>query len=542
MSEKVGITLLEAGPYISFANCGLPYYIGGEIERREQLFVTSAEQFGSRFDVDVRTGCQAVLVDRNNQKVLYKRGDRTHQVDYDRLILATGTHPVLPDIPGLESENIFTLRTVPDTDRISNFLKNRLNYGHLHVLVIGGGYIGLEAAEQLLRFDIELTIVEMADQLMLSLDPEIAIPIQSAIHDSGAEVILSDGLTEVIHSGNQTIARLTSGREIEFDIGLLCIGVRPAVELAKESGIELGQTGAIRVDQYQRTSDPLIFAAGDNSETHHLVLNRPVNIPLAGPANKSGRIAGANAALDLEGYPEKDSRMLRFRGVLGTAVVRVSGLLAAVTGVNEKSALEENIDYDVIYMSGNSHANYYPGASPILMKILFNKIDGKILGAQAVGGEGVDKRIDVLATAIMGGMSIEDLEHLDLTYAPPVGSAKDIPIMAGFAGSNYRRGLMPAVTPNEFLLELNNGSSSFVLDVRTVEEFESGHIPGAINIPIDKLRERLGSIPQDRKIYLYCHSGYRSYLATRILLNLGWSEVFNVQGGINLISQVKQSN
>jgi len=540
MSEDVEIVLIEAGPYISFANCGLPYYVGGEIEDREKLFVTNAEDFSRRFNLKILTNALVTVVDRSQQLLRYTQDKEEKTIYYDRLILATGTHGIYPAIPGLEQDNIYTLRTVPDVDEISSFLKEHLNREDLKALIIGGGYIGLEAAEQLLRFDMSVTVIELADQLMTPMDPEMAIPIHTALEDAGARVVLEDGLSRITKQSDGTVGFTQSGKEIPFDLAILCAGVRPATDLAETSGLQIGTTGAIQVDKYQRTSDPKIFAAGDNSETLHLVTGQPVNIPLAGPANKAGRVAGDNAARDLKGFEISNQDRLTFRGVLGTAVVRVCGKLAAVTGLTEKSALAEEIPHNVTYMGGNNHAGYYPGAEPMLLKILSHRDNGRLLGAQSVGGLGVDKRIDVMATAIMAGMTIEDLEHLDLTYAPPVGSAKDIPIMAGFAGSNSRRGVMPQVTPTEFFKELSK--NDFILDVRSTEEYADGHLKGAINIPVDDLRDRLSEVPQDKKIFLYCRRGYRSYVATRILINHGWKDVLNVQGGFNLITQVISVN
>lgn len=541
MNEDVDITILESGPYISFANCGLPYYVGGEIEERDKLFVTSAEDFSRRYRVEILTEATATEVDRQKQMVHYTKNGVEKTVQYDRLILATGTNSIHPNIPGLrDHQNIFTLRTVPDVDQIRSFLKTRLNQEGVKALIIGGGYIGLEAAEQLLRFDIEVTLIEIAEQLMTPMDPEMSLPIERALRESGARIILGDGLKEIIRKNGMTYGITDSGHEIEFDIALLCVGVRPAVELAIKCGLSIGSSGAIQVDKHQRTSDSKIFAAGDNSETMHLVTKKPVNIPLAGPANKAGRVAGDNAARDLLNSSSKYDGRLESRGVLGTAVVRVCDQLAAVTGITEKTALAEEIPYEVTYMSGNSHASYYPGSEPILLKIL-TAPTGVLLGAQGVGGTGVDKRIDVLATAIMAGMKIEDLEHLDLTYAPPVGSAKDIPIMAGFAGSNSRRGVMPQITPTAFFKELQTAEDYFILDVRTFEEFSEGHLEAAVNIPVDDLRERLSEIPRGPKVFVYCRGGYRSYLATRILLNHGWQDVRNIQGGFTLISQVVES-
>jgi NADPH-dependent 2,4-dienoyl-CoA reductase/sulfur reductase-like enzyme/rhodanese-related sulfurtransferase len=548
-SEDVEIVLVEAGPYMSFANCGLPYYIGGEIAQRDKLFVVTAEGFGGRFAVDVRRNTTVSGVDAQRKTVtLCPAGGSSEELSYDRLILATGTVAVRPPIPGLDRDDIFTVRTVPDVDAIVS----RLAAGgftreaaaevdgrpHMRALVIGGGYIGLETAEQLMRRGLKVTVVEMADQVMLALDREMSFPIVEALEHDGAEVILSDAVTEIADRNGQGLARTKAGREIPFDIGVLSVGVRANVDLARGAGLKLGKTGAIQVDRYQRTSDPSIYAAGDNSETHHLVLNRAVNIPLAGPANKAGRAAGANAALDLTGVGDSDPRRLELSGVLGTAVVRVCGRVAGVTGLTEAQANREGIKHQVVYMPGVSHASYYPGAKEMLLKVLYAPPTGKLVGAQGIGGEGVDKRIDVLATAITGGLTIEDVAQLDLCYAPPFGSAKDASVLAGFAGSNIRRQVMPVVTPDALLDEVSGQDAPLVLDVRTRREYEDAHLDVAIHLPVDELRDRLDEIPRDRRIAIYCAGGYRSYVAQQLLRNRGYTDVRNILGGYDLLSRV----
>jgi NADPH-dependent 2,4-dienoyl-CoA reductase/sulfur reductase-like enzyme/rhodanese-related sulfurtransferase len=545
VTEDIEIVLVEAGPYISFANCGLPYYVGGEIARRESLFVTTEAEFGRRFRVDVRTGTRAVDLFPEERRIeLSDSSGGVEVLEYDRLILATGTEPLEPPIPGLRRENVFTVRTVPDVDRIRAFLGpsgTAAGTPARRAVVMGGGYIGLETAEQLLGLGLEVTLVEMAPQLMPGLDAEMAFPIRRALENAGATVVTGDGVIELTERGSVATVVTESGRGIPFDVGIQAFGVRPNVELARRAALPLGGTGAAIVDEYQRTGRPEIYAAGDNCETFHRVLRQPVNIPLAGPANKMGRIAGNNAALDLLGAAEDDPRRLRFRGVLGTSVVRVCGRYAAVTGITERQAKLRRIAYEVTYMVGASHAGYYPGAESIILKILHHPRTGMLLGGQAVGGEGVDKRIDVIATAILGGLTVEDLEQLDLCYAPPVGSAKDVPIMLGFAGANMRRQQMPALTPAQFLEELAGSRPPLVLDVRTQREFDEGHLEGALNLPVDELRGRLDELPTDRPIAVHCHSGYRSYVAQRILLNRGWRDVKNVQGGYLLIDLVREA-
>jgi len=559
-SEDVQITLIEAGPYVSFANCGLPYYVGGEIADRDDLFVVSPEMLARRFRVDVRLNTTATAIDRKRKTVALRTADGTSEdLAYDRLILATGAVPFRPPIKGLDRPNVLEARTIPNADAITALLARLAPAGTSgqaaeggssasagpRALVIGGGYIGLEMAEQLLRRGLKVALVEMAGQLMpAALDAEMAVPLAESLQAAGCPVILGEAVAEITERGGQTVAVTASGRELPFDLGICALGVRPNVELAKAAGLSLGATGAIRVDSLQRTSDASIYAAGDNSETIHLVLGRPVSIALAGSANKAGRAAGANAAMDLAGATQDDPRRLRLRGVLGTAIVRAGRCVAGVTGLTEAQARREGLGFKVTYMSGASHAGYYPGAERLLVKVLYNPATGKLLGAQVAGGDGVDKRIDVLATAIVGQLGVEDLEQLDLCYAPPFGSAKDVVVVAGFAAANQRRGTMPAITPGELLDLLEGGPAGerpVVLDVRTQREWDAGHLEGAIHIPVDDLRDRLSEVPKGKPIAVHCAGGYRSYLAQQILMHNRWSNVRNVLGGFSLIQQVRKT-
>ena len=550
-SEEIKIVLIEAGPYISFANCGLPYYVGGEIPHRESLFAVKPELFAKRFDIELWVNTRVTSVDPLQRTVSLQRSDgAAEELSYDRLILATGTTAIVPPIKGIHRDNIFTVRTVPDVDAICAHLQSLAPVGReaheakaeapLRAVVIGGGYIGLETAEQLLKRGLKVTVVELADQLMLALDKEIADPLREALVKAGCKIILSEAVSEVAERDGQSLMITQAGRELPFEIGILAAGVRPNVELAKSAGLTLGRTGAIQVDSRQRTSEPTIYAAGDNSETRHMVLDRPVNIPLAGPANKAGRVAGANAALDLAGAAEDEPRRLVLRGVLGTAVVRVGEANAAVTGLTEAHAKAEGVDYRVVYMPGVNHAGYYPGAENMLLKILHDPGDGRLLGAQAVGGAGVDKRIDVLATAIAGRMTVEDLEHLDLCYAPPFGTAKDIVVLGGFAAANARRGEMPFVTPAELLDELAGDDPPMVIDVRTPKEYAAGHLLEAVNIPVDEIRARIKDVPTDRPVVVHCGAGYRSYVTQRVLMNNGYDNVRNILGGYGLIERFRR--
>ena len=548
--EQAEIVLLEAGPHVSFATCGLPYYVGGEIANRDDLFVVTPGTFRRRLNIDLRLSAKAVSVSPSERTVTVAgKSGRGKPLTYDRLILATGAVPIAPPIEGLEGPNVFTCRNVGDADAILERI------GQLtadpspaegqtpgRALIIGGGYVGLECAEQLLRRGFGVTVAELMDQLMGPLDPEMALPIQLALEQAGAEVILNDGVARIERDadGRATGAVLQGGRRVGFDLAVVALGVRPNVSLAEAAGLKLGPTGAVAVDARQRTSDPAIYAAGDNCESVFLPTGRPANIALAGPANKQGRVAGANAALDLAGADEDDPLRLSYAGTLGTAVVRVRETVAAMTGLSEKLARSEGIDAAITYAPGASHAGYYPGAEKMLIKLIYAPVSGRLLGAQVVGGDGVDKRIDVLATAIGGGMSVEDLEQLDLGYSPPLGSSRDVVIQAGSVASNARRGIAPGIGPAELLDELAGETPPLVLDVRSRGEYDGGHLPDTLHIPIEELRRRIAEVPADRPVVVHCSQGYRSYLAQQVLRHHGRGNVRNLLGGFSLLAQVSK--
>lgn len=550
-NEQAEIVVLESGPYMSYANCGLPYYLGGEIASRDALFVANPTRFHEYFRVDVRLNTKALSISANERKVAFIGADGvTGTLAYDRLVLATGTVPIVPPISGLDGANVHYCRTVPDVDaimeRLSHLLPREMEGGHFlnvkdagfQALIIGGGYIGLECAEQFMRRGFRTTVVEAQDQLMGPLDQEIAHPVQLELQDAGAIVVLNDSVASIEPMGNRSTAVLKSGRKVTFDIAVVGTGVRPNVQLAKSADLSLGETGAISVNAWQRTSDPAIFAAGDNCEAVFLPTGKPVNIPLAGPANKQGRIAGQNAALDLLGAEPDDARRLAMRGVLGTAIVRVGKVVAGGTGLTGKMAKRAGIDVNSAYVIGPNHAGYYPDAKLMLLKLLYAPDSGLLLGAQAVGQDGVDKRLDVLATAIQGEMTVEDLEQLDLCYAPPFGSAKDVAVMAGFVAANAWRGTSPGASPLTVFAEVSGERPPFLVDVRTRREFEEGCLEAAVNIPLDEFRDRLVEIPTDRPVVLQCGTGYRSYVAQQILLNNGWTDVRNLYGGYGLSKRI----
>ncbi len=539
-SEEVEIVLLEAGPYMSFANCGLPYYVGGEIDSRAKLFVVQAEEFARRFNVDVRLGVRAESVCPAEHEVTVSTADGgTETLSFSRLILATGTTPIRPPIEGIDRPDVFYCRTVPDVDAIVDRLAAVPSVRPGRAMIIGGGYIGLECAEQLLRRGLRVTVVELLDQLMGPLDPEMARPVQATLTAAGAEVILSDGVAKISQAGDGdgAVAVTQAGREIPFDLAIVGAGVRPNVALAESAGLALGVTGAIIVDERQQTSEPAIYAAGDNCEATFLPTGSAVNVPLAGPANRMGRVAGTNAALDLHDATDDDVRRLRFGGVLGTAIVGVCGTVAGGTGLAEKAAAAAGVDVATAYLPGSSHAGYYPGAEKMLVKVVYDPADGRILGGQAVGGDGVDKRLDVLAAAIYARQTVADLEQLDLCYAPPFGSAKDVANLAGYAAANAVRGTSPGLSPAALLAELDGETPPLVIDVRLPAEHVAGHMDGSVNIPVDDLRDRLDEVPADRPVVVHCAVGYRSYVAQQILLNRGWTDVRNLYGGYGLLAQ-----
>lgn len=545
-NEHAEIVLVEAGPYMSFANCGLPYFVGGEIAERESLFVADPDTFRARFRVDLRVQTRCTAVDRGGRTVTLEGPDGVDELGWDRLVLATGTLPFIPPMEGIDGPAMFTCRTVPGVDRIMERVQQLLpreregaqhfavRSSGLRALVIGAGYIGLECAEQLMRRGFAVTVVELLDQLMGPLDPEMTWPVQAALEAAGAEVRLGEAVTSIRPQGDRFVAELRSGRQVVFDVGIVGAGVRPNVELAAAAGLELGPSGAIAVDAWQRTSDPVIYAAGDNSESIYHPLGTVRNVPLAGPANKQGRAAGANAALDLADAGEDHPHRLQAGPVQGTGIVRVCGAVAGGTGLTAKMAASAELDVHEAYVWGSSHAGYYPGAERMLVKLLYRPESGRLLGAQVVGGDGVDKRLDVLATAIYAGLTVEDLARLDLAYAPPFGSAKDLTVMGGFVASNARSGVSPAITPAQLKRALAGDAPPLVVDVRSEREHAEGHVDGAINIPLEQLRDRLYEVPADRPVVVHCGVGYRSYVALRILAGHGRSNVRNLLGGWSL--------
>lgn len=531
INEECEIILFERGEHISFANCGLPYYIGGVIEEKERLLVQTPAAMQQRFNIDVRVFNEVININPEKKVVeIYDiKADRKYTETYDKLVLSPGAMPIKPNLPGIDKENIFVLRNIPDTFAIKEFIERKKPK---RAVVVGGGFIGLEIAENLHEKGVNVTIVELANQVIAPIDYEMAALVHSHLKDKGIEFYLQDGLKAVHHYEHYSVAELTSGEKIITDLIVLGIGVRPEVELAQKGGLELGARGGIKVDKYLRTSNPDIYAIGDAIEVLDYINGQPTLVPLAGPANKQGRIVANN----IWGLNEE------YEGTQGTAVLKVFDLTVATTGNNEKSLKKLGIPYEKSFTHSASHAGYYPGAMPISIKLLFSPEDGKILGAQAVGYDGVDKRVDVLATALRAGMTVYDLQKLELAYAPPYSSAKDPVNMAGYVAANILKNDCTLIHWDE--IDKLDGKNSVLIDVRTKEEFDLGSIKGAINIPLDQLRNKLSEIPRNKEVIIYCQVGLRGYLAYRILVQKGYKNVKNLSGGYNTYYPAvqKQSN
>ncbi|KAB2112672.1 FAD-dependent oxidoreductase [Vibrio alginolyticus] len=536
LSEDAEIIMFERGPFVSFANCGLPYHIGGDIQERSKLLLQTPESFLARFNVDVRVMNEVVSINRQDKTVTVNNllDGSEYQESYDFLLLSPGAGPVVPPIPGIDNPLTHSLRNIPDMDRIIKTIEtNKVE----HATVVGGGFIGLEMMEAFHQLGIKTTLVEMADQVMTPVDREMAGFAHAEICEKGIDLKLGVALESVKFVPNEHVASFDSGEsekhqhlegELELtlnngerlttDILIMAIGVRPETKLAKEAGLEIGALGGIYTNEYMQTSDPSIYAVGDAVEDKDFVTGEQTLVPLAGPANRQGRIAADNML----------GRQETYQGTQGTAICKIFDLAVASTGKNEKQLKRENIAYEKVYVHTASHASYYPGAETVSFKMLFDPVTGKILGAQAVGKDGVDKRIDVMAVAQRAGMTVEQLQHLELTYAPPYGSAKDVINQAAFVANNIIKGDATAIHYDEMdsLTE-----DQLLLDVRNPGELESvGYLEGAINIPVDQLRRRMHELPKDKEIVIYCQVGLRGNVAYRQLVNNGY-KARNLIGG-----------
>lgn len=522
LNENAEIIVLEKGPYVSFANCGLPYYVGQEIDDRKSLIVQTPERLSERFRLDVRPNHEALEIHPDQKEVVVQSKEEKYTLTYDKLILSPGSKPFIPPIKGIEdAKNSFVLRTVPDVDHITDFItKNAVK----KAVVIGAGFIGLEMAENLVKRGLEVTVIEKAPQVLPPLDEEMAAFIAQELKKNGIRVLLNQSAQAFYKEGR--VIELEDGEQIESDLTLLSVGVRPVNELAMGAGVKLGMRGGIEVDAHYETSVRDIYAVGDAIIVKNPITQEDAMIALASPANRQGR----QVADHISGVQRKN------RGSIGTSIVRVFDLVAASTGLNERQVKAQGLDYKVVHTLSSSHASYYPGSTDIFLKLLFNPKTKEIYGAQAVGKEGVDKRIDVLATAIKAKLTVEDLPELELTYAPPFGSAKDPVNMIGYAALNLIEGLSENIQwyeLNEYLAE-----GYRLLDVRTKEEVSEGHIQGSYHIPVDELRERIDELDPRVPLIVHCKSGQRSYIAERILKQMGY-RVKNLDGSFVLYSTIK---
>ncbi|MHC4166773.1 MAG: FAD-dependent oxidoreductase [Planctomycetota bacterium] len=514
LDEEAKIIMFERGDHISFANCGLPYHIGGAIESREDLLLQTPESFRHRFNVQVRVRNEVTQIDPAKKQIRVKdlSSGHTYVETYDKLILSPGAEPTRPPIPGIDSDGIFTLRNVRDTDAINNFIEDRKP---MRAIIVGAGYIGLEMAENLRRRGVSVAVIEMADQVMPVMDKEMASFILQELQKHNIALWADDAVTGFQPLDSRLAVGLRSGAELGCEMVILATGVVPEVELARRAQLEIGATGGIKVNEKLQTSDPDIYAVGDAIEVMDFTLGNATLMPLAGPANKQGRMVADNIC----------GRSRAYNGTQGTAVLRVFDLTVAMTGASEKVLTETNIEYEKLYLHPANHVGYYPGAKQMHIKLLFTKPHGKILGAQIVGPQGVDRRIDIFAVAIRAGMTVLDLQELELAYAPPYGSGKDAVNMAGFAASNILDGTVDVVHWDQ----LKDGD--FILDVRTAGEFSKTRVPSSVNIPVDELRNRLSELPSDAVINVHCGVGMRSYIACRILMQNGFA-VRNISGGL----------
>ncbi len=527
LDENAEIVMLERTGFVSYANCGLPYYVGGVIEEKNKLTIQTPLSFAARFNVDARVKSEAVKSDRKNKTVTVKGPDGEEYLEkYDKLILAPGAKAMRPSLPGLDDPRVLSLRTVEDAFAMRDFVVEKKPK---KAVVCGAGYIGLEVAENLVDMGVKVSIVQRPNQVLPPIDREMAADVHLNLRAHGVDLHLSDAL-ESVESGDGLTVVLKSGTRLEADLVIVALGVSPDTALAKDAELELGVKGSIVVDEHMRTSDPDIYAVGDAVQVKNFVTGKPANIALAGPANKQGRIAADNIA----GIESK------FDGSLGSSVIKVFDMTVAATGINEKQAKDLGIPYDKVYTYSAAHATYYPGGRNMSVKTLFDPETGRVLGAQIVGYEGVEKRVDVIATAIHGQMTVRDLEELDLTYAPPFSSAKDPVNYAGFVACNVLDGRVKQCFWDE-IDDLAKNDDCFLVDVRKPVEFDLGNIKGSVNIPVDDLRKRIGEIPKDKKIVLICHSALRSYIAARILEQKGY-ECCHLAGGYRLYASVMKDS
>ncbi|MEB3828218.1 FAD-dependent oxidoreductase [Phormidium sp. CCY1219] len=522
MSEDAEIIIFDRGPYVSFANCGLPYYVGDVITEEKKLLVANTDLFKNRFNIEVRVENEVLSIDRDACEIEVKnlQTGEIYREKYDALVLAPGAAPVRPPLEGIDLPGIFPLRTIPDSRKIRQWISDRQVK---QAVVVGGGFIGLEMTENLLHRGISVTLVEMLPQVMPAFDPEMMTQVHQRLQASGVQLLLGDGVSKFEQTADDRLCvRTRSGNTHLAELVILGIGVRPEAKLAKDAGLDIGEKGGIRVNENMKTNDDRIWAVGDAVEVRDYVTGEWVLIPLAGPANRQGRIAADNIF----------GRDAKFRGVQGTTICGAFDLIMAATGANEKTLRQVGIEYEKVYLHPGHHVGYYPGAKPIAMKMLFSVPEGKVLGAQAVGEEGIEKRIDAIAMAIQRHSTVFDLEEAELCYAPQFGAAKDPVNMAGMIAANGLRGDAPVVHWEDI-----EGTDATIVDVREPGEFEAGHLEGAVNVPLSQLRERMDELPRDRPLWVYCQVGQRAYYATRALRLQGF-DVYNLTGGFKTYQAV----
>ena len=510
LDENIEILILEKTNEVSIANCGLPYYCSGIIKERGEILVSTPLRFKTMFNIDVKLNTEVTQINRNEKFVLTKDGEKIY---YDKLVLSQGANPIKPPINGINNKNVFTVRNLDDIDKIKDYIKNN---NAQKAVVIGGGFIGVEMAENLNLMGLKTSLVEMQSQILAPVDFEVAAFAQNEMRQNGVELILSDGVKAFFENEIE----LNSGKKIPYDLIILAIGVKPEIELAKNAGLNVNR--GIITNDFMQTNDPDIFAGGDNVEVKSFINNENVLIPLAGPANRQGRIIADNIL----------GKNSKYKKSQGTSAIKVFDYTIAATGFNEKQLKGNNIPYLKIFTFGNSNASYYPNAAQILFKLLFNN-EGKILGAQAVGKKGVEKRIDVIASVMRNGGKIQELLDSELCYAPPYSSAKDPINILGMAAENLLSGLFKPAYYEDI-------EGAFVIDVRTPDMYSSNNIKGAINIPLAELRKRYSEIPKDKKVILICNTGYTSYLASRILIQKGFDNVYSFMAGIKLYDEIQK--
>lgn len=522
LSEDAEIIMFEKGEHISYANCGMPYYIGNTIEERKRLFVQTPVSFGNRYDVDVRTLQEVTAIDREAHSVEVKnlRNGKTYREEYDILLLSPGAEPVIPELPGIHSEKIFTLRSVSDCDKIKMQAVESL-HDNAKAVIIGGGFIGLEMAENLHKIGYQITVVEKADHILTPVDEPIAAVAQKHLKDKGVQLITGNGISGFEENGDQLTVCLEDGQKLYCDLAVLSIGVRPNTTLAEAAGLEIGR--GIKVNEYLQTSDERIFAVGDAIEFPHPVTGVPYCNFLAGPANAQARIAAMNMV-----YPES----VVYQGSVGTAIAKIFDLAVASTGLNEAALQQAGLAYETVIVHPAAHATYYPGNTPMSLKLNFSMEDGMIYGAQAIGMQNIDKQIDTISLLLKHHGTIFDLVNSEHTYAPPFGSAKSPVMFAGMVAENIFAHLMNPIHAKQLDEMIDNKEDSFLLDVREIPEYKSGTIEGATRYSVDELREFLEEIPEGKKIVVFCEVGLRGYVAARILMQNGFDEVYNLIGGM----------